>query len=73
VSALLASPRARLATLAALLVGLSAVLILTGGGLSQARVEDWIGGPSTAGAIVYPLLYAGLTVLLFPGAVTPAA
>lgn len=72
-SALLASPRARLATLAVLLLGLSGALILTGGGLSEDRVEGWIGGPSTAGAIVYPLLYAGLTVLLFPGAVITAA
>ncbi len=73
VTSLLESPRARLATLAALLVGLSAALILTGGGLSQERVEDWIGDPSAASAAVYPLLYAGLTVLLFPGAVITAA
>lgn len=72
-SALLASPRARLATLAVLLVGLSAALIVSGGGLSQDRVEDWIGEPSVASAILYPLLYAGLTVLLFPGAVITAA
>jgi len=73
VTSLLASPRARLATLAALLIGLSAALILTGGGLSQDRVQDWIGDPSATGAVIYPLLYAGLTVLLFPGAVITAA
>ncbi|MBA3508528.1 MAG: TVP38/TMEM64 family protein [Thermoleophilaceae bacterium] len=72
-SSLLASPRARLATLAVLLLGLSAALVLTSGGLSQERVEDWIGGPSATGAIVYPLLYAVLTVLLVPGAVITAA
>jgi len=73
VTALLGSPRARLALLAALLVGLSGALLVTGGGLSQGRVEDWIGGPSVTGAVVYPLLYAVLTLLLFPGAVITAA
>ncbi|CAN5500332.1 TVP38/TMEM64 family protein [soil metagenome] len=72
-TSLLTSPRARLATLAAVLVGVSAALILTGGGLSQQRVENWVGDPSAGGAILYPLLYAGLTVLLFPGAVITAA
>lgn len=72
-TALLASPRARLAVLAALLVGLSGALIVTGGGLSQERIEDWVGDPSVASALLYPLLYAALTVLLFPGAVLTAA
>ncbi|MGI8661128.1 MAG: TVP38/TMEM64 family protein [Thermoleophilaceae bacterium] len=70
---LLTSPRARLATLAALLVGVSAALILSGGGLSQARLEGWIGRPSVPGAVVYVVLYAALTVLLFPGVVITAA
>jgi len=73
VSALLASPRARLAMLAALVVCGSGVLILTGGGISQGRIEGWIGEPSAAGAIVYVLLYVALTVLLFPGVVITAA
>ena len=73
VTSLLASPRARLAILAVLLVGVSAALILAGGGLSQERVEDWIGGPSATTAVLYPILYAVLTVLLVPGVVITAA
>lgn len=73
VIALLTSPRVRLGLLAVLLIGLSATLILTGGGLSQERVSDLIGGGSVTGAIVYPFLYAALTLLLFPGAVITAA
>ncbi len=73
VSSLLASPRARLAILAVWLVGVSAALILAGGGLSQERVEDWIGGPSATTAVLYPFLYAVLTVLLVPGVVITAA
>lgn len=72
-SALLTSPWARLATLAVLLIAVSGALILTGGGLSQERIEDWVGGSSVAGAVVYLLLYAALTLLLFPGAVITAA
>ncbi len=70
---LLESPRARLALLALLLIGLSGALIVTGGGLSQDRVEEWIGDPSPGSALLYTLLYVGLTVLLFPGAVITAA
>jgi uncharacterized membrane protein YdjX (TVP38/TMEM64 family) len=73
VIALLTSPRVRLGLLAVLLIALSATLILTGGGLSQERVADLIGGDSATGAIVYPFVYAALTLLLFPGAVITAA
>ncbi len=72
-TALLQSPRARLGLLALLLIGLSATLIVTGGGLSQDRVEEWVGDPSPASALLYTLLYVALTVLLFPGAVITAA
>lgn len=68
------SPRVRLAAFAAVLVIASGALLVTSGGLDEGSVEQAFEDLGAGGAlVVYPLAYAVLTVLLFPGAVITAA
>lgn len=74
VARLLASPSARLAALGALLLVASVTVYLLGGSLSADDVTDAVGSIDVAGRlVVFPLLYAVLTVLLFPGGILTAA
>ncbi len=71
-TALLRSPRARLAAFAVVLVGASVAVVLIAGP-SQHDVERTVRSTGIAGPLVYVALYVVLTVLLFPGAVITAA
>lgn len=71
-SRLLASPRLRLAVLAAGLTAGTAVTLLAGGP-SAREIERAVDGGGLAGPAAFVALYAVLTVLLFPGAVLTAA
>lgn len=66
------SPRLRLAVLLVLLLGLSAVMVVVGGP-SKSGVQRVVEGSGVAAPIVYVVLYAVLTVLLFPVSVITAA
>jgi uncharacterized membrane protein YdjX (TVP38/TMEM64 family) len=71
-AAIVASPRARLALLAALLVLASAGVLLIGGP-SKAGIEETIQSTGIAAPVVFVALYGILTVLLFPGSIITAA
>jgi uncharacterized membrane protein YdjX (TVP38/TMEM64 family) len=48
-------------------------LVLLSGGLSADRVRGWVDGQGAAAPLVFILVSAGLTVVLFPGPVLAAA
>jgi uncharacterized membrane protein YdjX (TVP38/TMEM64 family) len=62
----------RLAALAAALAAFVLVLALSGS-LSAQRVRSWVDGYGAAGPLVFVLVSASLTVVLFPGPVLAAA
>jgi uncharacterized membrane protein YdjX (TVP38/TMEM64 family) len=62
----------RLAALAVALATFVFVLALSGS-LSAQRVRDWVDGYGAAGPLVFILVSASLTVVLFPGPVLAAA
>jgi uncharacterized membrane protein YdjX (TVP38/TMEM64 family) len=62
----------RLAALAAALATFVAVLALSGS-ISADRVRDWVDGYGAAGPLVFIVVSASLTVVLFPGPVLAAA
>ena len=62
----------RLAGLAAALAALVLVLALSGS-ISTAKVRSWVDGYGAAGPLVFVLVSASLTVVLFPGPVLAAA
>jgi uncharacterized membrane protein YdjX (TVP38/TMEM64 family) len=62
----------RLAGLGAALAGCVAVLLLSGS-LSAGRVRGWVDGYGAAGPLVFIVVSACLTVVLFPGPVLAAA
>jgi uncharacterized membrane protein YdjX (TVP38/TMEM64 family) len=71
---LLTSPRVRLAGLAAVIVAATVAVYLLGGTLSPDEVTDALEGLGVlGGAIVFPVLYAVLTVLFVPGSILTAA
>jgi uncharacterized membrane protein YdjX (TVP38/TMEM64 family) len=66
--AILASPRIRLGLIGAILLG-GSLAALFAGGPSSDELEDAVRGTGALGPAAFVALYAGLTVLLFPGAV----
>jgi uncharacterized membrane protein YdjX (TVP38/TMEM64 family) len=62
----------RLGALAAALAALVLVLALSGS-ISASRVRGWVDGYGVAGPLVFIVLSASLTVVLFPGPVLAAA
>ncbi len=72
VVAVLASPGTRLIILAVLVIG-GSIAIAVMDGLSEDVLEAWVRDAGAAAPIVFIVLYAVLTVLLFPGSVITAA
>lgn len=72
VAGMLASPWVRLGVLTGLVVG-AVILFLTVGGPDQASIERFVRDAGIGAPVVYVLVYAVLTVALFPGAVITAA
>jgi uncharacterized membrane protein YdjX (TVP38/TMEM64 family) len=62
----------RVAALGAAMVTFVLVVLLSGG-LSADRVRGWVDGQGAAGPLVFVLVSASLTVVLFPGPVLAAA
>lgn len=71
-SALLASPVLRLGLLAALVIG-AFVAFTLGGGPSAGEIRDGVDSAGAAAPLAFVALYAGLTVIAFPGAIPSAA
>ncbi|MBW3578560.1 MAG: TVP38/TMEM64 family protein [Actinobacteria bacterium] len=69
---LVSSPRFRFALLVVLLAGAAAAVLLMGGP-SREGVQRFVESAGVAAPLVYVLAYAGLTVLLVPGAVLTIA
>ncbi|MDP9022605.1 MAG: TVP38/TMEM64 family protein [Actinomycetota bacterium] len=69
---LVSSPRFRFAVLVVLLTGGGTAVLLIGGP-SRAGVQRFVESAGVAAPLVYVLVYAGLTVLLVPGAVLTIA
>jgi uncharacterized membrane protein YdjX (TVP38/TMEM64 family) len=72
IARLLRSPRLRLALLAVAVAG-AAIAVYALGGPSQAELQQVVDDAGPAAPVVFCLLYAGLTLLLFPGAIITAA
>lgn len=66
------SPRARLAILAAVLIG-GAVAAIAVGGPSRDGIEDAVASTGAAGPLVFIGLYIAFTVMLVPGTLLTAA
>jgi len=69
----LSTPGRRLSSLGVVLAAAFVVVAALAGGVSRGAIEAAVAGSGWLGPLLFVLLYAALTVLLFPGSVVTAA